>query len=133
MSIFNQADINTPVSFELFGSAIAGDFKACRILSMGSGLAYSEFNPREKHDAIYSSLPNPAPRAFTDYIYYLIMLSNGKMVIVGDAWIKPNTVIRGSANRAVIVVNNVNASDLSTLERLIRSGNYNVHDIRIEE
>lgn len=129
---FNQNDIGTKVSFDIYGSnIIGGNYKGVRILAIATASAFQEHNPREKHDLIYSTLANPKPQSYTDYMYYLVELSNGKITIVGDRWIKTNTVVKGSTNKIKVIVDDVNSSDIELIQRLLLSSGYKVASIGI--
>ena len=124
---FSYDDIGQRVTFEIYGSSvIGGNYTDVEIVLVSAASGVAQYDPRQKHEAIYSLLPEPRPQTHTEYKYYLIRHSNGRQSIVGDAWIKADTVIRGSMNKIVLEISDVTPSDIGKLKNLLRAEGYNV-------
>lgn len=125
--IFNNEDVGKRVSFQIYGSAIiGGDYANAELLAVLGASAASEYNPKARHDAIYSTLPDPKPQSHSEYVYYLLLLANGRRTIAGDAWIVPDTVIRGSANKIFLEIDGANAGDIGKIKTLLTKEGYQI-------
>lgn len=126
------SDIGKRVSFEIHGSSIiGGTFVDVEVLAILGASAALEYDPRQKHDAIYSLLPEPRPQSHTEYSYYLVQMSNNQKTIVGDAWIKQGTLVRGSSSKVTVVVSDVSPSDVGKIRYLLREAGYTVDSAAI--
>ena len=125
--IFNNEDVGKRVSFQIYGSSIiGGDYANAELLAVLGSTAASEYNPKSKHDAIYSTLPDPKPQSHTEYVYYLLLLANGRRAIAGDAWIVPDTVVRGSSNKILLEIEGANAGDLGKIKTPLTKEGYRI-------
>lgn len=124
---FNNEDVGKRVSFQIYGSAIiGGDYTNAELLAVLGATAALEYNPKSKHDLIYSTLPQPRPQSHTEYVYYLFLLPNGRRAIAGDAWIIPGTVVRGTTNKILLEISDANAGDLGKIKSLLAKDGYKV-------
>lgn len=130
---FSNDDVGKRVSFDIYGaSIIGGDYKNAELLLTGSAAAFTEYSPKNKHDMLYSTLPDPKPQSHTEYLYYLFSLANGRRALVGDAWIIPSSIIRGSSNKLLIEIDGANVSDIGKIKNLLVKEGYKVTKSSIE-
>lgn len=120
-------DIGKRVTFDIYGSSvIGGNYSDVEVLAILSASAVLEYNPRQKHESIVSLLPTPRPQSYNEYVYYLLLMPNNQKAIVGDAWIKPSSLVRGSKNKIQIEVSNVAPSDIGKIRYLLSEAGYDV-------
>ncbi len=124
---FTYDDVGKRVSFEIYGvNVIGGDYTDVEILAIMGASAAAEYDPRQKHEQIYSLLPDPRPQSHVEYNYYLIMGAGGRRMLVGDAWIKSETIVRGNRNKISLEISDATPGDIGKLKNLLRKEGYNV-------
>ena len=72
-------------------------------------------NTREMHAAIFPFLPAGSPNDPTSYDYYRLKTATGQIVIVGEPWIKPDSVQLIDAVTYMVKITGKSAGDYNTI------------------
>lgn len=119
-------------NFEVYPAAFFGtEFKAVEILAiMNYELASKESDPQAIHVQIAPFLPvgTPGPTA---YNYVKVKTTAGNEVILGLAWINPDTIVLVQALTITCIISNTNTNDVPRLRNALIQNGFNTFTVSI--
>lgn len=125
--------IGKTISFKTHAQVVLGmDFtrvKVLGILDIDSARYVSDIERLAV--AIYPALPAGTPTDYRKYQYVKLKMSDGTSSVVANEWIKSDTVIIQESVTASFTIDNINASDVEVISKMLRAYNYNTFSTKI--
>lgn len=88
--------IGNSYDFDVYPSVILGNqfknFKLVAILDAET-TRMLQFDPAAMHTKVYPTLPDGSIDDYLQYSYYKYLTPTNEVVIIGEPWIKPNSVV----------------------------------------
>ena len=136
MAQLTSNDIGKIMSFQVYPSAILGtNFVNAELVTLGSHLAVSEFEPAILHTQVFPTIPaNIAmENDYRKYLYGKFKLENGRMIVVGLPWIKMDTLVFSTNQVIKVSIRGLSAaSDTTRLKNILLAAGIIDFEIKVE-
>lgn len=123
---------NGKYSFDVYPVAILGTaFKNVQILGkFGERTAQAlGLDTRAMHAAVFPSLPSYTPNDPSQYNYLQLLLPSGSTTIIGEAWIKADTVQLVTLGKFVVEITDAAASEQNDIVKALTANGKKVGSI----
>lgn len=115
MSAYDLLELKKTYSFDVYPAGIiSSSFKDVRIMGfLDKDTARRWIDPEAMHVNVYPTIPSSVgmPDDPDDYIFVKVKFPNGEVSVIGEPWIKTDTVEASGAGTLTLTIDNVSQSD----------------------
>lgn len=110
-------DVNSTYNFNTLAPSIiqASGYNMTLTGIVGYDIAKTMINVTLQQRSIYPELPAGTPSDETTYTYYVFKNTDGKQVVLADAWIDMNSVVKVSKLNLTISLTQCTTSDITLI------------------
>lgn len=117
----SNLQINNYYNFSLYPNTVIGtsfrNAKLISILDYNTALKFSNVELYNKQ--IYPYLPEGTPSNYHNYIYYLFLYKD-KKIVIADTWIIPSSIEVSTSTTYTITLENISNSQLNIIRDQLR-------------
>lgn len=115
MSAYEKLELRKTYSFDVYPAGIiSSSFKDVKILGfLDMDTARRWIDPEAMHVNVYPTIPPEvaAPDDPEDYVYVKVKFPNGEVTVIGEPWIKAETIVASGAGTLSLTIPNVSQTD----------------------
>jgi hypothetical protein len=111
-------DVNSSYNFNtLAPSILQGSYQGMTLLAtVNFDIAATKINVIVQQRKIYPELPSGTPDDPKQYMYYIFRDMNGKEVVLADAWIDTNSIVKVTSIAVTVVVTQCTTADATLIQ-----------------